>query len=148
MQENISEVVGVVGDQVGGQRLKEHKLGVGAFQRRDAAGQIAPRAVTGDADAGGQSGGALVLTDSGGLQEEAPVLGLPVLVLRQLTERPEGVAAGSARVIGIDPEAIVAAAAQLLDRPAAREQMARVASPYGDGQAAPRILAALLESSP
>ena len=91
---------------------------------------------------------ALVLTDSGGLQEETPVLGVPVLVLRQLTERPEGVAAGSARIVGTDPEAIVAAAAQLLDHPAAREQMARVASPYGDGQAAPRILAALLESSP
>ncbi|MEZ6037804.1 MAG: UDP-N-acetylglucosamine 2-epimerase (non-hydrolyzing) [Planctomycetota bacterium] len=86
----------------------------------------------------------LVLTDSGGLQEEAPALGKPVLVLRDTTERPEGVAAGVARLVGTDPASIVAAATRLLDDPDAHAAMARVANPYGDGRAAPRIAAACL----
>ena len=81
----------------------------------------------------------LVLTDSGGLQEEAPALGKPVLVLREKTERPEAVAAGVARLVGTDPDAIVAAATELLTDPAAYARMARGASPYGDGRAAARI---------
>lgn len=85
----------------------------------------------------------LVLTDSGGIQEEAPSLGRPVLVLREVTERPEGVAAGVARLVGLDEDRIVEAATTLLDDPAAHAAMARVASPYGDGRAAERIAAAL-----
>ncbi|MFQ5664143.1 MAG: non-hydrolyzing UDP-N-acetylglucosamine 2-epimerase [Terriglobia bacterium] len=88
---------------------------------------------------------ALILTDSGGLQEEAPALGVPVLVLRQVTERPEGVAAGSARVVGTQPEAVVSAAARLLDDPEERAKMTGSRNPYGDGQASQRIVAALLE---
>ena len=87
----------------------------------------------------------LVLTDSGGIQEEAPSLGKPVLVLREVTERPEGVAAGTARVVGTDPARIVAEAGRLLDDPAAYAAMAQAVNPYGDGHAAERIVAALLE---
>lgn len=86
----------------------------------------------------------LILTDSGGIQEEAPTFGVPVLVLREATERPEGVAAGVARVVGTGRAAIVAAARRLLDDPAERAAMARAASPYGDGHAARRIVAILL----
>lgn len=85
----------------------------------------------------------LILTDSGGVQEEAPALGKPVLVLRTTTERPEGVAAGAAKLVGTDPERIVAEATRLLDDPAAYAAMARVENPYGDGRAAPRIVEAL-----
>jgi UDP-N-acetylglucosamine 2-epimerase (non-hydrolysing) len=85
----------------------------------------------------------LVLTDSGGVQEEAPCLGLPVLVLRDVTERPEGVEAGIARLVGTDSQHIVAEASHLLDDPFAYQGMARVANPYGDGQAALRITQAL-----
>jgi UDP-N-acetylglucosamine 2-epimerase (non-hydrolysing) len=85
----------------------------------------------------------LILTDSGGLQEEAPSLGKPVLVLRSVTERPEGVAAGAARLVGTDPDAIVAHAQRLLDDEAAYRQMAQVRHLYGDGAASGRILAAL-----
>ncbi len=81
----------------------------------------------------------LVLTDSGGVQEEAPALGKPVLVLRETTERPEGVAAGTALLVGTDAARIVTEAARLLDDPAAHAAMARAHSPYGDGQAAGRI---------
>jgi UDP-N-acetylglucosamine 2-epimerase (non-hydrolysing) len=90
---------------------------------------------------------ALVLTDSGGLQEEAPAFGKPVLVLRDATERPEGIAAGVARLVGTDPRRIVAEAARLLTDPEAHGRMARVANPYGDGRAAHRI-AAILAGEP
>ena len=89
----------------------------------------------------------LVLTDSGGLQEEAPALGTPVLVLRQVTERPEGLQAGTARLVGTDPDRIVAEASRLMDDPQAHAAMARAANPYGDGHAAERIVAALLAAS-
>lgn len=87
----------------------------------------------------------LVLTDSGGIQEEAPSLGKPALVLRTTTERPEAVEAGAARLIGTDPEAIVAAAAALLDDPAAYRRMATAGNPYGDGGATARIVTQLAE---
>jgi UDP-N-acetylglucosamine 2-epimerase (non-hydrolysing) len=86
---------------------------------------------------------ALVLTDSGGVQEEAPVLGKPVLVLRRTTERGEGVEAGTALLVGTDSERIVAAATVLLDDPAAYARMARAHRPHGDGRAAERIVAVL-----
>jgi UDP-N-acetylglucosamine 2-epimerase (non-hydrolysing) len=84
-----------------------------------------------------------VMTDSGGLQEEAPALGKPVLVLRDATERPEGIAAGVAELVGRDHDRIVAAAMRLLTDEAAYARMARVAHPYGDGHAAERIAASL-----
>jgi len=87
---------------------------------------------------------ALVLTDSGGIQEEAPAFGVPVLVMRDATERPEGLEAGVARLVGTRRETIAAAARRLLDDPAERAAMARSASPYGDGRAAQRIVAVLL----
>ena len=89
----------------------------------------------------------LMLTDSGGVQEEAPALGTPALVLRDTTERPEGIAAGTARLVGTDPVRIVAEAARLLDDPAAHRAMARAHNPYGDGRAAVRIAALLLEGA-
>ena len=89
----------------------------------------------------------LVLTDSGGLQEEAPAFGKPVLVVRDATERPEGVAAGTARLVGTSPERIVREATLLLRDAAARERMARAVNPYGDGHAAARI-AAILAGEP
>ena len=81
----------------------------------------------------------LLLTDSGGLQEEAPSLGKPVLVLRETTERPEAVAAGTAKLVGTDPNQIVAAATQLLSNPPAYQTMATAINPFGDGHAAERI---------
>ncbi len=81
----------------------------------------------------------LVLSDSGGVQEEAPALGKPVLVMRDTTERPEGVAAGTARLVGTDEERIVSAITTLLDDPAAYAAMARAHNPFGDGHAAARI---------
>jgi UDP-N-acetylglucosamine 2-epimerase (non-hydrolysing) len=89
----------------------------------------------------------LVLSDSGGLQEEAPALGTPVLVLREVTERPEALQAGTARLVGSDPDRIVAEASRLMDDPQAHAAMARAANPYGDGHAAERIVAALLAAS-
>lgn len=90
----------------------------------------------------------LILTDSGGIQEEAPSLGVPTLVLRERTERQEGVAAGTLKLVGTDPQAIFAEAQQLLDDPRAHAAMAGAVNPYGDGQAAERIVAALLEDQP
>ena len=81
----------------------------------------------------------LVLTDSGGLQEEAPSLGKPVLVSRDVTERPEAVDAGTVRLVGTDRERIVAEAGRLLDDPGAYARMARAVNPYGDGLASGRI---------
>ena len=83
-------------------------------------------------------------TDSGGIQEEAPSLGVPVLVLREVTERPEAVEAGTVRVVGTDRERIVAEVVRLLEDADAYEQMAQAINPYGDGHAAERIVGALL----
>ncbi|WP_426265031.1 non-hydrolyzing UDP-N-acetylglucosamine 2-epimerase [Sphingomonas sp. PWP1-2] len=81
----------------------------------------------------------IALTDSGGVQEEAPALAKPVLVMRETTERPEGVVAGTAKLIGTDPERIVAEVTTLLDDPAAYAAMARAHNPFGDGHASERI---------
>jgi UDP-N-acetylglucosamine 2-epimerase (non-hydrolysing) len=81
----------------------------------------------------------LMLTDSGGVQEEAPALGKPVLVMRETTERPEGVAAGTARLVGTDADRIVRETNRLLDDPAAYAAMAQAHNPFGDGHAAERI---------
>ncbi len=88
---------------------------------------------------------ALVLTDSGGIQEEATGLGVPTLVLRETTERPEGIDAGTLRLVGTDPQRIVAVTRQLLDDPQAYAAMAHAANPFGDGHAAEKIVSALLE---
>lgn len=85
----------------------------------------------------------LVLTDSGGVQEEAPSLGKPVLVLRDTTERPEAVTAGTVRVIGTDEDRIVKEVSHLLSDSAAYDQMARAVNPYGDGLAAVRCIQAI-----
>ena len=85
-----------------------------------------------------------VLTDSGGIQEEAPTLGVPVLVMREKNERPEGVEAGVARLVGTERRTIVAEASRLLEDAKAHARMSRTASPYGDGRAAERIVGALL----
>lgn len=81
----------------------------------------------------------LLLTDSGGIQEEGPSLGRPVIVMREKTERPEAVAAGTVRLAGTSEEQIVAAVNQLLDDPALCEAMSRIHNPYGDGEASRRI---------
>lgn len=85
----------------------------------------------------------LLLTDSGGLQEEAPGLGKPVLVLRETTERPEAITAGTAKLVGTDPSAISAAAGQLLKDQTAYAAMARSVNPFGDGRASERIVEAV-----
>ncbi|MCD8332377.1 MAG: UDP-N-acetylglucosamine 2-epimerase (non-hydrolyzing), partial [Oscillospiraceae bacterium] len=82
----------------------------------------------------------MVLSDSGGLQEEAPSLGKPVLVLREDTERPEAVAAGTVKLAGTEKERILTLASELLEDPAVYGQMAHAVNPYGDGQACGRIL--------
>ncbi|WP_018296025.1 non-hydrolyzing UDP-N-acetylglucosamine 2-epimerase [Corynebacterium lubricantis] len=87
----------------------------------------------------------LVLTDSGGVQEEAPALGKPVLVMRENTERPEAVVAGTVKLVGTDRELIVAEAQNLLDHEAAYKKMANAVNPYGDGHAAARAVAAIAE---
>ena len=82
----------------------------------------------------------LILTDSGGIQEEAPALGKPVLVLRDKTERPEAIRAGTAKLVGTDVERIVSATEKLLNSPRAYKRMARAVNPFGDGKAARRIV--------
>jgi UDP-N-acetylglucosamine 2-epimerase (non-hydrolysing) len=91
---------------------------------------------------------ALILSDSGGIQEEAPALGVPVLVLREFTDRPEAIEVGAARLVGTDPSVILRAATHLLTDEEARLAMTVPESPYGDGHAAERIVAALLDGSP
>jgi len=86
----------------------------------------------------------IVLTDSGGIQEEAPSLGKPVLVLRETTERPEAVEAGTVKIVGTDRRYIVTEVLQLLENSDAYEQMAQSVNPYGDGHAAERIVGALM----
>ncbi|MCL9983467.1 MAG: UDP-N-acetylglucosamine 2-epimerase (non-hydrolyzing) [Erythrobacter sp.] len=88
----------------------------------------------------------IVLTDSGGIQEEAPSLGKPVLVMRDTTERPEGVAAGTARLVGADAAVILRETARLLDDGQAYEQMAKAHNPYGDGTASRRIAALIAQA--
>jgi UDP-N-acetylglucosamine 2-epimerase (non-hydrolysing) len=88
---------------------------------------------------------ALILTDSGGIQEEAPSLGVPVLLLRDTTERPEGIIAGTVKLVGTDEEQVYRAFNRLLSDHAAYEAMRRAANPYGDGHASERI-ADMLES--
>ena len=87
----------------------------------------------------------LILTDSGGIQEEATAFGIPVLVLRDVTERPEGIAAGTLKLVGTRQESILSQARLLLDDLQAYHSMAKVASPYGDGQAAKRIVDEILK---
>ena len=86
-----------------------------------------------------------MLTDSGGVQEEAPALGKPVLVMRETTERPEGVEAGTARLVGTDADRIVAETERLLDDGAAYDAMARAHNPFGDGKAVERIVELLAQ---
>ena len=90
----------------------------------------------------------LILTDSGGVQEEAPSLGKPVLVLRETTERPEAIDAGAAILVGTDSETIVAACEKLLRCPKAYEDMATARNPFGDGRASERIVSAIAERLP
>ena len=90
----------------------------------------------------------LALTDSGGVQEEAPSLGKPVLVMRETTERPEGVAAGTALLVGTDPDRIVGEVFTLLDDKAAHARMARAHNPFGDGQASARIARLINDRTP
>lgn len=85
----------------------------------------------------------LILTDSGGIQEEGPSLGKPVLVMREKTERPEAVEAGTVKLVGTDPRRIVAETVRLLEDPAEYERMSRVHNPYGDGRASARIADAI-----
>ena len=85
----------------------------------------------------------LVITDSGGVQEEAPSLGKPVLVMRDNTERPEGIEAGTARLVGTSQSCIIEAVSELITQPQAYRAMAQATNPYGDGHAASRIVAAL-----
>lgn len=86
----------------------------------------------------------LILTDSGGIQEEAPSLGVPTLVLRRTTERPEGIKSGNAVLVGADEQNIIQEASSLLTDTARYKHMSQAASPYGDAQAAPRIIEAIL----
>jgi UDP-N-acetylglucosamine 2-epimerase (non-hydrolysing) len=88
-----------------------------------------------------------LLTDSGGLQEEAPSLGVPVLVMRETTERPEGLEAGTLKLVGTATSNILREATRLLDDPSAYTAMAKAANPYGDGHTAERIIDALMRAS-
>jgi UDP-N-acetylglucosamine 2-epimerase (non-hydrolysing) len=82
----------------------------------------------------------LIITDSGGVQEEAPSLGKPVLVMRDTTERPEAVSAGTVKLVGTNIQGIVSATNELLDNPLVYESMAKAHNPYGDGKACERII--------
>ena len=86
----------------------------------------------------------IILTDSGGVQEEAPSLGVPVLVLRDTTERPEGIEAGTLKLAGTDEETIYTLAYELLNDKEAYEKMSKASNPYGDGNASNRIVNAIL----
>ena len=88
----------------------------------------------------------LILTDSGGIQEEAPSLGVPVLVMRENTERPEGIDAGTVKLVGTNTDSIIEGATRLLSDPAEHARMARAKNPYGDGQASERIVAWIREN--
>uniref|UniRef100_UPI0035F21D1B UDP-N-acetylglucosamine 2-epimerase (non-hydrolyzing) n=1 Tax=Paenibacillus alvei TaxID=44250 RepID=UPI0035F21D1B len=88
----------------------------------------------------------LILTDSGGLQEEAPSFGIPVLVLRETTERPEGIDAGTLELVGTDEEKVYARAKALLSDETTYARMSKAANPYGDGKASQRIVSAILHS--
>ena len=90
----------------------------------------------------------LIITDSGGMQEEAPALGKPVLVVRRETERPEAVEAGTVRLAGVEEETIYRMTRQLLEDQEAYEAMAHAVNPYGDGQSSARIVAALKDQGP
>ena len=87
----------------------------------------------------------IVLTDSGGIQEEAPGLGKPVVVMRDTTERPEAVEAGTVKLVGTDYDKIVSTVSTLIDDNAVYQAMSRAVNPYGDGQAAERIVTILSE---
>ncbi len=87
----------------------------------------------------------LMLTDSGGVQEEAPSLGVPVLVLRDTTERPEGIEAGTLKLAGTDEETIFSLADELLSDKEAHDKMSKASNPYGDGRASERIVEAILK---
>jgi UDP-N-acetylglucosamine 2-epimerase (non-hydrolysing) len=89
----------------------------------------------------------LVLTDSGGIQEEATGLGKPTLVLREVTERPEGVDVGVLELVGTNPEKIIMSTQKLLEDKTSYDRMAHTANPYGDGHASERIVRFLLEHS-
>jgi UDP-N-acetylglucosamine 2-epimerase (non-hydrolysing) len=88
----------------------------------------------------------IVLTDSGGIQEEAPGLGKPVLVMRDTTERPEAVEAGTVHLVGTDYNLIIKEVSTLLENREAYQKMAKAVNPYGDGKACKRIVEALIES--
>lgn len=88
----------------------------------------------------------LIITDSGGVQEEAPALGLPALLIRDTTERPEAIQAGVVKMIGAEPDTIISEASELLDNPDARAAMKNAVNPYGDGHAAERTVKALSDA--
>ncbi len=88
----------------------------------------------------------IVLTDSGGIQEEAPGLGKPVLVMRDTTERPEALDSGTVRLVGSNYDLIVNEVSTLLDNPVAYRKMSKAVNPYGDGMACSRIVSALLNN--
>ncbi|GGH76472.1 UDP-N-acetylglucosamine 2-epimerase (non-hydrolyzing) [Pullulanibacillus pueri] len=92
-----------------------------------------------------QSRAHLIMTDSGGVQEEAPTFGVPVLVLRDTTERPEGVKAGTLKLVGTDEQKVYQSAKDLLEHPEEYEKMRRAANPYGDGQASKRIVEIIID---
>jgi UDP-N-acetylglucosamine 2-epimerase len=89
----------------------------------------------------------LILSDSGGIQEEAPSLGKHVLVMRNVTERPEAIEAGTVEIVGTDRDLIVSRASQYLDNPELLEEKSRIPNPYGDGRAAQRIVQEIMSAT-